>query len=158
MSSAEPLIGFMVLYEDPSKRLFVEAILITDKNGYPIEYRFTEKITISETQQFLYGKTLRPYLVLEVFGLKLIKKLSKMPTLILAKDEELLALREKIDVPILYVKANISAAVSNEVSFKTHQKYPDDIDRTRNILESCKEQISVNELFERIFRVLQKLE
>jgi len=150
-TSPEPLIGFIVLRENPSENSFVEAILVTDRNGYPVEYRFTEKIRISETQRILYGETLRSYLALEAFGPKLLEKLDNPPTLIVAKDEELLALREKSKCPILLLEAE-------GVSLRTHKKYPHDAESTRSVLKSYKERISLSKPFERISKLLQELE
>jgi len=150
-TSPKPLIGFIALHENPSENSFIEAILVTDRNGYPIEYRFTEKIRISETQRILYGETLRSYLALEAFGPKLLEKLDNPPTLIVAKDEELLALREKSECPILLLEAE-------GVSLRTHKKYPHDAESTRSVLKSYKERISLSKPFERISKLLLELE
>jgi len=156
MSSRGPQIGFMVLYEDPSEKFFVEAILTTDKNGYPIEYRFTDRIPINATQRILYGNTLRTYLVLEVVGLKLLNKLEQMPTLILVKGEELLELRERTKCPMLCVEHDVNSDDPKEMLFKTHQKYRGDIDRIRSLLKSYREQVPLDEPFKRIIKALQK--
>lgn len=147
--SPEPLIGFMILHEDPSENSFVEAILITDRNGYPIEYRFTEKIRVSKTQRALYGETLRSYLAQEAIGSKLLEELDNLPTTVLVKDKELLALREKSECPILLLEPD-------EISLKTHSKYPQDAESTRSILESYKERIPLNQPFKRIAKALQQ--
>lgn len=149
MNATGLLVGFLALHEDPAEDSFVEAILITDKNGYPLEYRFTEKISISKIQRILYGNTLRPYLIHEVVGLKLLKELDNPPSVILVVDEDLLALREKSECPILLLE-------EDKTSLKAHDKHPDDIERTRSALESYKEQIPLSQPFHRIFEAIER--
>ncbi|NVM22572.1 MAG: hypothetical protein HWN68_12435 [Desulfobacterales bacterium] len=152
-SSSQPLIGYMALFEDSSEGFFVEALLIVDIKGYPVDYCFTDKIPLTPTKRFLYGKTLRHYIILEVCGSKLIENINKTLSLILVREEALLELRKNVEIPLLCLKERNSGK-KGEVSVIAHIEYKEDLKKTHRVLEICKSNFNLTEPFERIIKIL----
>jgi hypothetical protein len=152
MSQKEHLVGFLVLHED-SPNSFIGAILITDKNGFPIEYRFTEKIQIEEVKRLLYGDSLRAYLMVEIIGITLIESLEKKPALILTREEEFLKLRGKTDLPIACVGDEEKLSFQELLNLAQTENANQTNAKTTSVL--FEEDFAIREPFERIIRILK---
>ena len=150
--SSNPLIGYMTLYGDPSESYFIEALLIVDIKGYPINYYFTDKIPVTSIQRVLYGKTLKHYLT-EVGGSKLIDNINEVLSVILVKEKSLVELRKNIKIPILCVNEQNSGK-EGKIEFIAYDDYQEDIAKTHQILDICNSNFDVTEPFERIRKLL----
>jgi len=82
---------------------YVGAILVTDQIGIPQEFRCTHRVVATKVQQQLYGGTLKPHIGIELCGLPLLKEIKSKPNLIILKDSFLLALREKHEIPTIFL-------------------------------------------------------
>jgi len=90
------------------------AVLITDSTGVPLEFRCTHPIKPSLVQKQLYGKMLLPYISVTLCGLPLLNTLNIKPSLLIVKKDWFLEIREKSDIPIVFIKT--SGEISGEIS------------------------------------------
>ena len=67
------LIGFLALYETSPRDGYLGAILITDLQGVPQEFRCTHPVKPTALQKPLYGNTLEPYIAVDLCGIPLIQ-------------------------------------------------------------------------------------
>ena len=82
------------------------AVLITDSTGVPLEFRCTHPIKPSLVQKQLYGKMLLPYISVTLCGLPLLNTLNIKPSLLIVKKDWFLEIREKSDIPIVFIKTS----------------------------------------------------
>jgi len=61
----------------------------------------------SSIQKILYGDTLHEYICTDLVGIPLLSKMEANPDLILVRDAEFLKLRQRVDKPVLWVRATV---------------------------------------------------
>lgn len=98
------LIGFLSLFETSNKDGKLGAILITDHQGVPQEFRCTYPVKPTTIQRPLYGNTLEPYIGTQLCGIPLIKSIQLKPSLILVDKEFLLDVRTETPYPIIFLR------------------------------------------------------
>ncbi|WP_166824850.1 hypothetical protein [Thalassoroseus pseudoceratinae] len=76
----------------------VGGMLITNRQGRPLEFQCTTPVQANRTQEILYGPTLLPYLRGELIGRTLVEKMRLKPTVVLVDDLELLSVRDHISM------------------------------------------------------------
>ena len=91
--------------KDRSDKYF-GAVLITDSTGVPLEFRCTHPIKPSLVQKQLYGKMLLPYISVTLCGLPLLNTLNIKPSLLIVKKDWFLEIREKSDIPVVFIKTS----------------------------------------------------
>ncbi|MBU4293757.1 MAG: hypothetical protein KJ770_06880 [Actinobacteria bacterium] len=91
--------------KDRSEKYF-GAVLITDSTGVPLEFRCTHPIKPGIVQKQLYGKMLLPYVSVTLCGLPLLNSLNIKPSLLIVKKDWFLEIREKSDIPIVFIKTS----------------------------------------------------
>jgi len=101
-------IGFLTIVEHPDAGLF-GGYLVLNRLGRPMEFHCTAPIKPSRAQQILYGATLEPYLYGEQIGQTLVGAAKAQPTAIFTDRQPALALRELVDVPVVFVLDRTSA-------------------------------------------------
>ncbi len=69
------LLGFLALYETLSHDGYLGAILITDIQGIPQEFRCTHPVKPTIIPKPLYGNTLEPYIGVNLSGIPLIQSI-----------------------------------------------------------------------------------
>jgi hypothetical protein len=94
-------LGFMTLL--PEGTGFLGGYLVTNPWGRPIEFRLSTAVQPNKVQQILYGPTLAEYLCSEVIGKTLVEKTSTAAGLIFTDHTAALALRARVEVPVLWV-------------------------------------------------------
>ena len=92
-------IGFVDALQIDGKG-YVGGLLVTNHNGRPLEFQCTTPVKPDRTQEILYGKTLRPWLLGELIGKTLLDRLSIKPQLIVASDPDFLELRNHTSIPV----------------------------------------------------------
>ncbi|MDG2359572.1 MAG: hypothetical protein P8M20_07965, partial [Planctomycetaceae bacterium] len=107
-------LGFMTAVEI-GDRSFVGGLLVTDRFGRPLEFQCTTPVKPNRTQELLYGPTLVPFILGDLLGKALLDRVSVKPLLVMTSRIEMLQLRTKVDVPIIYDEA------SSETDSKTTQ-------------------------------------
>jgi hypothetical protein len=69
---------------------YVGGLMVTDRHGLPLDFRYTDAIKPTRLQKALYGGVLDRYLRSEVVLRTLLGALSEKPTLLLVEDDRLL--------------------------------------------------------------------
>ncbi|MEZ6126251.1 MAG: hypothetical protein R3C49_24250 [Planctomycetaceae bacterium] len=124
-------LGFMAAVEVEG-RGYVGGLLITSQIGRPLEFQCTTPVRPDRTQEILYGKTLRPWLLGELIGRTLLDRVSIKPDFILTGDSDLLELRNHTDIPVACTLSGKQAAATESASelggrrLKFHAEHPGD--------------------------------
>jgi hypothetical protein len=95
-------LGFLTAIDVP-ERGFVGGLLVTNRQGRPLEFQCTTPVKANPTQQVLYGPTLTPFILGELIGGVLVEKACIKPHLILTDRKPILELRNHIATPVLWV-------------------------------------------------------
>ena len=95
-------LGFLTAIDVP-ERGFIGGLLVTNRQGRPLEFQCTTTVRANPTQQLLYGPTLTPFLLGELIGGVLVDKACIKPHLILTDRQSILELRNHIATPVLLV-------------------------------------------------------
>jgi hypothetical protein len=95
-------LGFLTAIEIPD-RGYVGGLLITNHFGRPLEFQCTAPLKPNRTQEILYGPTLIPYVLGDLIGRTLIEKVGVKPHIVLTERQDLLGLRELIEIPVACV-------------------------------------------------------
>src|SRR5579862_7161932 len=95
-------LGFLTAIEVP-ERGFVGGLLVTNHFGRPLEFQCTAPLKPNRTQEILYGPTLVPYVLGDLIGRTLIEKVGVKPHIVLTERQELLSLRELVQIPVACV-------------------------------------------------------
>lgn len=101
-------LGFMAAVEVEG-RGHVGGLLVTNHNGRPLEFQCTTPVRPDRTQEILYGKMLRPWLLGELIGKTLLNRVTIKPDMVFTGDPDLLELRNHTSTPV----ACTSDAVEN---------------------------------------------
>jgi hypothetical protein len=95
-------LGFLTAIEIPD-RGYVGGLLVTNHYGRPLEFQCTAPLKPNRTQEILYGPTLVPYVLGDLIGRTLIEKVGVKPHIVLTEREELLGLRDLVEIPVACV-------------------------------------------------------
>ncbi len=106
-----PSIGFLTVrqYEDLG---LIGGYLILNTQGRPLEFHCTAPVRPNRAQQILYGPTLGPYLYGEQIGQALVEKGKLAPMFICTDVEDVLALREHVQQPVVFVARELEERVA----------------------------------------------
>jgi hypothetical protein len=146
-------LGFMTAVEI-GDRNFVGGLLVTDRFGRPLEFQCTTPVKPNRTQELLYGPTLVPFILGDLLGKALLDRVSVKPSLIMTSRVEMLQLRTKVTIPIIYDEAstesdsksatgNTARSARQEIrigrqTFRMHDEFTDD----RSVIEKISLQLS----------------
>lgn len=89
----EPRPGYLVVQADEGGT-YVGGLMVTDANGLPVDFRFTDPITPTRLQRALYGGALDRYLRADVVAATLLKSVEQRPSMVIVEEEDLLSLPE----------------------------------------------------------------
>lgn len=89
MASGKAGIGY-VLSLVVSENVFMGGAMVTDPQGLPLEFRYTDPVRATKLQRVLYGDVLEKYIHCDVIGANLISRLEHKPDLVLVADPALL--------------------------------------------------------------------
>jgi len=92
-------LGFMATLEVDG-RGYVGGLLVTSHNGRPLEFQCTTPVKPDRTQEILYGRSLKPWLLGELIGGTLLKRVAIKPDLVVVRGEEMLELRNHTETPV----------------------------------------------------------
>jgi hypothetical protein len=178
-------IGFLdiVTFSEEKETNYLEkyfgAILITDENSVPLEFRCTHPIKPSEIQKQLYGNMLLPYISINLCGLPLLKSLNIRPSILIVQKESFIEIRDNNDIPLIFIKPSgeildiqsssndgnelfsqvfdIKESQLTPLKLYVKNKYKDDIKTNINNLNSVFSKISPLEPFERIQKAIDMI-
>lgn len=152
-------LGFLAAVE-VKDRGYVGGLLVTNHFGRPLEFQCTAPVRPNHTQEVLFGPTLVPYLYNELIGKTLIEKAGVKPNLVLTEDEQILGLREHVDLPIGYLQED-SQSFPDSLRFgqqkvRFHERHPHDRDVLYELGSLVSEETDLYEPFERVKQALQE--
>jgi hypothetical protein len=84
-----------ILVASPLPNVYLGGLMVTDRHGLPLEFRYTEPIQPSKIQQVLYGQVLNSYIKREVILETLLKNIDVPFKALLVEDEALLEITSK---------------------------------------------------------------
>ncbi|HVX11500.1 MAG TPA: hypothetical protein VHC22_09985 [Pirellulales bacterium] len=105
MSESTPPIGFLTVVQHEVHGHF-GGYLVLNANGRPVEFHCTAPVKPNRAQEILYGPTLEPYLYGEQIGQTLINKSKTTPMAVCTDLVGVLAAREFVSLPVVFVAAN----------------------------------------------------
>jgi hypothetical protein len=111
-------------HEISSERSYVGAMLVTNSEGFPLEFRCTYPLKPTNIQRILYGRAIHQYIGVELCGKSLLEKIDAKPSLIIANKPFLIGLREKTDFPVICIRQG-DTPDKGEVSVDISGFYPD---------------------------------
>lgn len=88
-----PTPGYLIV-DIAEDGMCVGGLMVTDDNGLPLDFRFTDPITPTRLQRALYGGALERYLKADVVAGTLLGSIEARPSVIFVEDEALLTLPE----------------------------------------------------------------
>ena len=102
-------IGFLGIYRFEEGAAIRGAILITDTETKPLEFRVTGPVRPQKFQEILYGGLLNEHISVELIGLPLLSALQQKPNLIIVRDILFLEINTKQEIPtVLMLKEDES--------------------------------------------------
>lgn len=96
-------LAFLETYTLPDDSGIMGAILVTDADTKPIEFRVTAPIKPTNFQKTLYGDVLREHILVELVAIPLLDAVNEHVDLILAKDPLFLGANNKQGVRVVRV-------------------------------------------------------
>ncbi len=102
-------LGFLAVLQEPTG--WLGGYLVTNGWGRPLEFRLTTAVQPNRVQTALYGPTLVEYLHADVIGKTLVEKTGTKPDLIVTDSPPALALRGRIDIPVIALAAPVGNLV-----------------------------------------------
>ena len=173
------LLGFLSLCETSNHDGYLGAILVTDLQGVPQEFRCTHPVKPTTIQRPLYGDALESYIGVHLCGIPLLESIQNKPSLVAVHKEFLLGVRTKSSCPVVFIRRageafDIKTSGVSEIKSKkeridcptgrfqpvvitSHYKYNDDTNSARGILENIFNYLDPIEPFERMAKAIEVL-
>ena len=79
------------------------AVLVTDSQTKPLEFRVTAPIRPTAFQKTLYGDILIEHILVELVTVPLLNTLSKKPDIVVVRDPLFLAANERQNIPVVRI-------------------------------------------------------
>lgn len=110
------LLGYITtrVFEGPT---YLGGILIVDKKGIPVEFKYVEPIRPSKLQTLLYGNTMDRYIRVESVGAPLVDAVERKPAILFIREEPFLE-ESKWSFPIISISRYKGEVLSNLGDFK----------------------------------------
>lgn len=141
------------------------AILVTDSETKPLEFRVTAPIKTTNFQKTLYGDVLLEHVLVELISIPLITALNEELDLILVKDPLFLGANNKQGIRVVHIfsqdEQNQSSqkgieelkahrSTGQKVFIQTSPKYESELPQIRDLLNTISEQRNLLEPFGRL--------
>ncbi|MBP3959701.1 hypothetical protein J8F10_31020 [Gemmata sp. G18] len=150
-------LGFLAVLQDQTG--WLGGYLVTNGWGRPLEFRLTTAVQPNRVQTALYGPTLTEYIHADVIGKTLVEKTGTKPDLIVTDSPSVLALRSRIDIPVVAISAQGATLAPDAIPFP-HARTPGglflparsaaDRDLVAQLLERVDSAVDLTEPFARI--------
>jgi hypothetical protein len=89
MAAGKLTIGY-ILSLNVAENVFMGGGMVTDSQGMPLEFRYTEPVRATKLQRVLYGEVLEKYIQCDVIAGNIAGRLEQKPDLIIVSDANLL--------------------------------------------------------------------
>lgn len=142
------------------------ALLATDNNTTPLEFRCTNAIKPTQLQKTLYGDILDEHILVELIAKPLFDAATQKPCIVIITDALLLNFRKKVSIPVVLLEKESEFNIPEEdqtrrvISSETgkyepivmtvHENYLDDRKIAAELLSDTFSKRSLLEPFERI--------
>jgi len=144
-TSEQFCLGFMAALEVDG-RGYVGGLLVTSRSGRPLEFQCTTPVKPDRTQEILYGRTLRAWVLGELIGSTLFSRVTIKPDLVVVHDKQMLELRNHTQTPVAFLDDAGADTGTNHCrsiggrQLHFHRDHPDDSDfvESRAHLLPCK--------------------
>ncbi len=151
------------------------AMLLTDQDTKPLEFRCTNPIRPTSLQTVLYGQMLDSHVAVELIGVPLVNSLKQPPTLVVVREPELLGLRSKIATPVVLLTKESAISMDSDsdgrrtsllssasgqfdpVVLVAHSDFGDDIGVSMPLLTKVFNRFDLIEPFNRINTALEQV-
>ena len=158
-------IGFLESLSLDETNGVMGAILVTDGETKPLEFRVTAPIKTTNFQKTLYGDVLMEHVLVELIALPLISALNEEIDLILVKDSLFLGANNKQGIRVIHIFSQdenqsvplIKAeelksykANGQKIFIQSSSKYEAELPQIRDLLNSISEQRNLIEPFSRL--------
>ena len=151
-------LGFLAVYQDSGG--YVGGYLVTNAWGRPVEFRLSSAVQPNRVQHALYGPTLNEYLHADLIGKTLVEKTATKPDLVIVSTLPALALRNRIDIPVVGLHLAESGPIPTDLYSFQHPRsslplllpprFRDDEGAIRERLDRVDEAVDLAEPFARI--------
>ncbi|MEP0860710.1 MAG: hypothetical protein HRF52_04670 [Ignavibacterium sp.] len=134
-------------------------ILTTDIETRPFEFRVTSPIKPTQVQQILYGASLKDYVYGELICAPLVKATKEKLSMVLAKDNYLVAMRPLVSTPVIFIQSNGSQVSDGikPVTFFSHRNFQNELAFAQTILNPIMQKHDLLEPFERLKLALHEV-
>ena len=155
-------LGFLTVLHEANG--YLGGYLVTNNWGRPLEFRLSTAVQPNRVQQILYAGTLKAYLCADLIGKTLVDRTSVAAQLLVTDTEAVLELRQRVEVPVVWVAAADDPAgqarANTEMCVETarrgrgpvlaHPRFPGDVPVVRELLASLEGIVDLGEPFARI--------
>lgn len=169
--------GFFALFDTDSPDSHVGALLITDEQGIPLEFKCTHAVKPTAIQKTLYGEKLKSYIANTLCAVPLLNSAGNKPSIIFVNAPYVLGLRQETQIPTLLVKSageainlvqgdtddSARSRVENHtgayqpVVIQPHPSFKDDLKKLNEQIQTLFNQFDLNEPFDRMQKSIEIL-
>jgi len=162
-------IGFLETYAPDDNGGIMGAILVTDADTKPLEFRVTAPIKTTNFQKTLYGDVLLEHILVELISVPLINALNEEIDIILVKDNLFLGANSKQGVRVVRVSGddNSSKAKNGQelkgfsgngkMFVETSKKYESELGQIKDLLNEVAENRNLLEPFDRLKQACEQV-
>ena len=127
-------------------------ILTTDIETRPFEFRVTSPIKPTQVQQILYGASLKDYVYGELICAPLVKATKEKLSMVLTKDNYLIAIRPLVPTPVIFIHSSGTQASDGikPVTFSSPRNFQNELAFAQTILTPVMQKHDLLEPFERL--------
>src|SRR5574338_1437304 len=161
-------IGFLETYAPDDNGGIMGAILVTDAETKPLEFRVTAPIKTTNFQKTLYGDVLLEHILVELISVPLINTLNEEIDIILVKDNLFLGANNKQGVRVVRVFGDSDSSKGNKgvqelkgsngkMFVETSKKYESELGQIKDLLNEVAESRNLLEPFERLKQACEQV-
>jgi len=163
-------IGFLETYAPDDNGGIMGAILVTDADTKPLEFRVTAPIKTTNFQKTLYGDVLLEHVLVELISVPLINALNEELDIILVKDNLFLGANNKQGVRVIRVFGEDDASKGNKnaqelkgfsgngkMYVETSKKYEAEMGQIKDLLNEIAENRNLLEPFDRLKQACEQV-
>jgi len=163
-------IGFLETYAPDGNGSLMGAILVTDADTKPLEFRVTAPIKTTNFQKTLYGDVLLEHILVELISVPLINALNEEIDIILVKDNLFLGANNKQGVRVVRVFGEDDSSKGSKSSqelkgfsgngkmfVETSKKYESEMGQIKDLLNEIAENRNLLEPFDRLQQACEQV-
>ncbi|MEB3181169.1 MAG: hypothetical protein VKL59_19350 [Nostocaceae cyanobacterium] len=109
-------LGFLGIHRFEDGAAIRGAMLVTDKETKPLEFRVTAPVRPQKFQEILFGELLDEHVSVELIGVPLLNALQQKPNLIIVRDILFLGINAKQEVPTVLMLREDEALIKKGAS------------------------------------------